>query len=186
MRHEVEYLLDDVLQPVVDAQPAGHPLRRVDRDNSTVYEADEDLDMQTPLSKRKADLQKANYVGVATQSETPTPAGPGQRYEIQRVVSIRLEGLSTDEYGHVDRDGADLYGADLYGSGVYDSPPTFGTLYRAVFEAIRAGMSYPDVGHPGVAYRDLTITNVDEQLADFKDFYRAEFDVQFRGYTDRP
>lgn len=172
--HEVEYLLE-TLADVVDEQPAEHPLRRVDRDASRVYETGSSLDMQTPLYKRKAELEKANYVGVASQTTEPTPAGPNQRYELSATCSIRLEALTRDggNYGHVHPDGE-------------DGAPTFDELFRAVFDAVRAEMSYPDVGRPGVAYRDLTITNIDEQLSDDKDFYRAEFDVQFRGYTDTP
>ena len=172
MRHEVAYLLDDVLQSVVDAQPADHPLRRVDRDNSTVYETDATIDMQQPVSKRKEDLQRANYVGVASQSGTPTPAGPGQRYELQSVASVRLEGLTADEFGHI--------------HGTVRNAVPFEALFREVFAAIQAEMSYPDVGRPGVTYRDLTVTNVDDAQSEYADFYRAEFDVQFRGYTDTP
>ena len=172
MRHEIEFLLDDVLQSVVDAQPTDHPLRRVDRDNSAVYETGSNIDMQAPVSKRKSGLQSANYVGVASQSSTPTPAGPGQRYEIQFVASVRLEGLTADEFGHID--------------GVNKNAVPFETLFREVFAAVQAKMSYPDVGRPGVTYRDLTITNVDDAQSEYADFYRAEFDVQFRGYTDTP
>jgi hypothetical protein len=172
MRHEVAYLLDDVLQSVVDAQPADHPLRRVDRDNSTVYETDATLDMQEPAPRRTDDVKKANYVGVASQSETPTPAGPGQRYELQTAASVRLEGLTADEFGHI--------------HGTVRNAVPFKALFREVFEAIQAEMSYPDVGRPGVTYRDLTITNVDDAQSEYADFYRAEFDVQFRGYTDTP
>ncbi|MDB2283664.1 hypothetical protein PM038_00040 [Halorubrum ezzemoulense] len=172
MRHEVEFLLDDVLQPVVDVQPVDHPLRRVDRDNSTVYETGSTIDMQEPVSKRKDDLKKANYIGVASQSGTPTPVGPGQRYELQSVASVRLEGLTADEFGHID--------------GVSQDAVPFEALFREVFDAIRGEISYPDVGRPGVTYRDLTITNVDDAQSEYADFYRAEFDVQFRGYTDTP
>ena len=172
--HEVEFLLE-ALADVVDAQPADHPLRRVDRDTSRVYETGGTLDMQSPLYTRKADLKKANYVGVASQTTDPTPAGPNERYELVATASIRLEALTRDggEWGHVHPEGE-------------SGAPTFDGLFRAVFDAVRTEMSYPDVGRPGVAYRDLTITNIDEQLSDDKDFYRAEFDVQFRGYTDTP
>lgn len=172
--HEVEFLLE-TLADVVAAQPADHPLRRVDRDTSRVYETGSKLDMQAPLYTREEKLEAANFVGVASQTTDPTPAGPNQRYELSTTASIRLEALTRDggAYGHVHPEGE-------------DGAPPFDELFRAVFDAVRAEISYPDVGRPGVNYRDLTITNVDEQLADFKDFYRAEFDVQFRGYTDTP
>jgi len=172
MRHEVAFLLEDVLQPVVDAQPDAHPLRRVDRDNSTVYETDAAIDMQQPIQTRKERLQQANFIGVASESGTPTPAGPGQRYELQNVASLRLEGLSAAKRGHIDCPSVDAV--------------PFEALFRSVFDAVQAEMSYPDVGRPGVEYHDLTITNVDDSQSNHSDFYRAEFDVQFRGYTDTP
>lgn len=172
--HEVEFLLE-TLGDVVAAQPEDHPLRRVDRDNSRVYETDDTLDMSTPLHTRTDDLEAANYVGVASQSTDPTPAGPGQRYELQTACSVRLEALTRagGGWGHVHPDEE-------------DGAPTFSTLFRAVFDAVQAEMSYPDVSRPDVAYRDLTITNIDDAQSEYADFHRAEFDVQFRGFTDTP
>jgi len=172
MRHEIQYLLEDVLGPVVDAQPADHPLFRVNRDDSTVYETGNELDMQTPIQTRKQQLQRANFVGVASETTDPTPAGPGQRYDLQTATSIRLEGLSAAKRGHIDHPDVDAV--------------PFETLFRDVFEAVQGAMSYPDVGRPGVSYRDLTVTNIDDSQSDHSDFYRAEFDVLFRGYTDTP
>jgi len=172
--HEVEFLLDE-LSDVVNAQPDDHPLRRVDRDNSRVFETGGTLDMSTPIHKRKADLEAANYVGVASQTTDPTPVGPNQRYENQTACSIRLEGLTRagGEWGHIHPGGK-------------DGAPAFSALFESVFDAVKAAMSYPDVGRPGVAYHDLTLTNVDDQASEYSDFYRAEFDVLFRGYTDTP
>ena len=50
----VEWVLDE-LGAVVDAQPAAHPLRRVDRDNSLVYDDWGDFDMNRAME----DLEKA-------------------------------------------------------------------------------------------------------------------------------
>jgi len=172
MRYEIQFLLEGVLDGVVDAQPEDHPLFRVNRDTSTVYETDETLDMQTPIQTRKKQLQRANYVGVASETTNPTPAGPGQRYDLQTTTSIRLEGLSAAKRGHIEHPSAD---------GV-----PFEALFRSVFDAVQGAMSYPDVERPGVSYRDLTITNVDDAQSEHSDYYRAEFDVLLRGYTDTP
>lgn len=174
MTTEVEYLLES-LADVVAAQPADHPLRRVDRDTAQVYETGAPLDMRSPPPSRKADLEAANYVGVATQTTDLTPAGPNQRYDQQTNCSIRLEGLTRagGEFGHIHPGGK-------------DGAPPFEQLFDDVFGAVQRRMSYPDVGRRGVSYRDLTLTNVDRQASEYRDFYRAEFDVQFRGYTDTP
>ncbi|PHQ46356.1 hypothetical protein DJ68_07825 [Halorubrum sp. C3] len=170
MRHEIQFLLEDVLGPVVDARPADHPLFRVNRDDSTVYETGSKLDMQAPIQTRKKQLQRANFVGVASQSTDPTPAGPGSRYELQMATSLRLEGMSAAKRGHIDHPDVDAV--------------PFETLFQDVFEAAQGAMSYPDVGRPGVSYLDLTITNIDDSQSDHSDFHRAEFDMLFRGYTD--
>lgn len=167
--HEVEFLLDEVLQSVVDAQPADHPLRRVDRDNSLVYGTGEDIDMQAPMKSRTEKLKRANYVAVASETTDPSPSGTNGRYQVQTTVSIRLEGYS-GSYGHIDPAG--------------DNGVVFSDLFDDVFEAITAEMSYPDVGHPGRTYRDLTITNVNDASSEWADFSRASFDVLFRGLTD--
>jgi len=171
---EVDFILEQFAS-VVAAQPDAHPLRRVDRDTSRVYETDASLDMSDPLYTREAKLEKSNLVGAASQTQTPAVAGPNQRYELSAAASVRLEGLTRDggQFGHVHPEGA-------------DGAPTFESLFRDVFDALQAVMSYPDVGRPGVDYRDLRMTNIDRQLSDDKDFYRAEFDVVFRGYTDTP
>jgi len=168
--HEVEFILDDVLQDVVDAQPKDHPLRRVDRDNSLVYATSEEIDMQQPMHDRTEELERANFVAVASESTDPSPSGTRGRYQLQTSVSIRLEGLTSDEYGHIDPAGED---------GV-----AFSDLFDSVFNAITAEMSYPDVDHPGRTYRDLTITNVNDASSEWSDFWRASFDVLFRGPTD--
>jgi len=181
--HEVEFILDEVLQSVVDAQPEDHPLRRVDRDNSLVYETGEAIDMQAPMHDRTEKLKQANYVGVATETTDPSPSGTHGRYQLQTTVSVRLEGLTSDEWGHIDPDG---YGEGGYGDGGYgvNNGVSFSALFDGVFGAITAEMSYPDVNHPGRTYRDLTITNVNDASSEWSDFHRASFDVLFRGYTD--
>jgi hypothetical protein len=166
----VRFLLEDVLDGVVNNQPSDHPLRRVDRDTSTVYETGDAIGMSAAIKQRKEDLQHANYVAVASETTNPTPAGPGQRYELQTACSIRLEGLTAGEYGHIDT--PTLEGV------------SFDALFRDVFEAVGSQMSYPDVGRSGVSYRDLKITNVDDKQSQWADFHRASFDVVFRGYTE--
>ena len=75
----VQWVLDQ-LQPVVDDQPADHPLKRINRDESKLLEGD--------IRKRKADLLKGNYVGagpvdpahttIGTEHSAPTGSGrPG-------------------------------------------------------------------------------------------------------------
>jgi len=166
---EVEFLLDEVLQPVVDGQPDDHPLRRVDRNQSEVYGTGESIDMQTPMPTRTEQLRQANFVGIASEGADPSPAGPNERYELQSSLSVRVEGMAADKKGHID-------------SAAADAVP-FDDLFWEVLIAIQNAMSYPDVGRSVVSYCDLTTANIDDSQSEWADFHRGEFDVVFRGYT---
>lgn len=171
MNPEVEFILD-ALASVVDAQPAEHPLRRVDRDNALVYEGSSTVDMTEPIHTRKGELEQSNLVGVASQSRENSPLGTDYDVETDIVLSVRVEGLRYDEWGHVDPDGSE---------GV-----VFDTLYNDIREAIYAERTYPQ--HPD--FRDgkmeLQLTNEDIQDSEFADYYRREFDVVFRGKEELP
>ncbi len=53
MTAEVDWVLEQFGDVVTD-QPDAHPLYRVDRDGSLVYETGESLDMQGPIHDRTA------------------------------------------------------------------------------------------------------------------------------------
>jgi len=170
MRHEIQFLLEDVLGPVADAQPEDHPLFVV-RDTSTVYETDETLDMQTPIQTRKKRLQRANFVGVASETTNPTPVGPGRRYDLQTAVSIRLEGLSAAKRGHIEHPSTD---------GVPFEAP-----FRSVFDAVQGAM-YPDVGAPACRIATSRSQTSTTTRSPRLGLLPREFDVLLRGYTDTP
>lgn len=168
---EVEFLLDTVASVVTD-QPAEHELRRVNRDTSRVYDGDGTLDMTTPQHRRTAPLEVANYVGVRSVGESPTPIGTEYDHDLEMTCSVRVEGMSAREHGHIDPDG--------------DGGVVFDALCRALQRSVLAERSYPDVGRPDTTYHTLTVANVDDQAAEYADFSRAEWDVQFRGYETLP
>ncbi len=45
------------------------------------------------------ELKRANYVAVATETTDPSPSGTHGRYQLQTTVSVRLEGLTSAEWG---------------------------------------------------------------------------------------
>jgi len=163
----VEFILD-TLATVVDMQPPDHPLRRVNRDTSLVYEGDATVDMTQPISKRKEELKSANFVGVRSADRDAEPQGQNYNLETDAVLSVRVEALTrrNGEYGHVDPLGT--------------RAPTFDSLCETIRAALYDERTYPD--HPDFrdSKLDLRITNEDYQSAAWADFYRREYDVVLR------
>jgi hypothetical protein len=169
-RPEVEWVLDQVAS-VVAAQPDDHPLRRVDRDESLVYEGSQSLSMSSPTRDLEGELKQSNLVGATWAGRDRTPIGTGYDYDVENVVGVRVLGLHHSEWGHVDPDGSE--GVD------------FGTLVDDVIDAIDDGATFPTVSNALGDYTHLLVTNESPGLSDWQDFYRYDFDVIFSGYEDR-
>jgi len=167
---QVEWALEQ-LGSVANAQSDAHPLHRVDRDNSEIYETGDTIDMSTPIRTRSRALKQANFVGATLASRERSPIGTAYDYDVSDVVRIRLEGLHFSEKGHIDPDGSD---------GV-----AFSTLLDDVQDAIDTDATFPSVSGYGGAYTHLLLTNDDPQLSGLAGFYAYSFDVEFNGYEDR-
>jgi hypothetical protein len=149
---------------LIDAVPANWPdgtipdkLSFVDRDNSETY------DGVKTLRSRKGELTKANYLSFSKASTTPTAQGPGYDLDREDVVSCRLEGLHTDQYGHVDNAAA------------------FQQLWRNIRDAI-----YADRRRPVGDYHTLFIENIRDASGDYRDYFRVDFEVRFWGCEELP
>ncbi len=170
----VQWVLNE-LGAVVDAQPADHPLRRVDRDNARIYDGGGTFDMEAAPTERKGELRKANFVGARFADRSGDYAGPGPKLDTEEVVGVRIEGYSGDysgDFGHVDPTGAD--GVVFQGDD--------DALVEQIRAAIYDGLSYPDAGRTDVAFTHLSITNESPAMVDWVDYYRYDFDVAFDGY----
>lgn len=174
MTAEVDWVLEQ-FESVVNAQPAGHPLYRVDRDNSLVYETGDSLDMQTPIRDRTGELKQANYVGVANASKSDSPIGTEFDLDVGRVVSVRVEGLHHSEWGHVDPDGTD---------GVVFDDDT--GLVADLQAALQAEREFPAVGRNGTTYTHLLLQDYGMRSVEYGDYYRHDFEVLFDGFEDLP
>lgn len=163
---EVEFVLE-TLDSVVSNQPADHPLHRVDRDNSRIYEDNTALDQTQPISKRKKKLEAANLVGIASQTASNAPYGTDYDHERDMVLSARVEGLTHFEHGHIDPDGSN------------------GVVWDSLCEEIKSGVlderTYPSHASFRTAQLDLGITNESYNSKDWADYYQREFDIVFRG-----
>ncbi|WP_049979363.1 hypothetical protein [Halolamina rubra] len=187
MTAEVDWVLEQ-FESVVDAQPDSHPLYRVDRDQSHVYETGEDLDMQTPIRERTGELKKANYVGVSHADTSTSPIGTEFDLEVERIVSVRVEGLHHSEWGHVDPAG---YGGGGYGAGGYgvnlgarfdDATGLVADLQAALWTE----RQWPNVPRDGTEYTHLLVRDYGPRLDEYGDYYRYDFEVLFDGFEDLP
>lgn len=166
MSAEVDWVLDQ-LQSVVNNQPAGSPLKRVNRDESRLLEGD--------IRDRKSDLQQANYVGATLADFDGEPIGTEFHQNTESIVGIRIEGLHHSEWGHIDPAGND--GAQ------FDAP---GGLVDQIEDALWAEREFPAVGHPDISFKSLYIENHAPQSADYADYFRYDFDVRLTGHEKLP
>jgi len=165
---EVKFVLD-ALDGVVDAQPDAHPLRRVDRNSSRVYDGGGTLDMTQPIHDRTDDLLQANYVSVALQTRDNDPIGTEYNLATDMVASVRVEALLYGEaYGHAHPDGK-------------DGRPVFDDLYHDIRGALLDERTYPQDSAFRDAKLELQVVNEDYQSSEWADFFRREFDLVFRG-----
>jgi hypothetical protein len=166
----VEFVLDE-LGAVVDAQPATHPLRRVDRDNSLLYEGGGTFEMRGATKQRTAELKRSNIVGAAFADREGTYIGTAPNLDLEEVVGIRIEGYGGD-YGHIGPRGED--GVVFHG--------TDGALVEQIRAALYDALRFPDAGRTNVGFTHLTITNETPAMADWQDHYRFDLDIAFDGF----
>jgi len=181
---EVEWVLDR-LATVVDDVAATYTLsaernndpvqvRRIDRDNSRLYDGGDPIGMTEPLHTRKGKLEAGCYIGAQTVSADGAPIGTGYDLDLERVVGLRVEGLVASEYGHVDPDGADGVPWRNGNDGLVDRVRT--ALYNE--------RTWPDAGGTGVSFTHLQLANVADTSSNWKDFFRWDADVVFDGFEE--
>ena len=171
---EIEWLfatIDDVVggsplawgragDDAIDVDAGDVPVRRVDRNESAVYQ-------QPAIRSRRGDLQASCFVGAALEERPTSPAGTDE-YRAEAIVTVRIEALHASEWGFIDSSGED---------GI-----PFGDLYGPIRSALRDGRGYPDVGREDVGYQTALLENETDRSSDHRDFYDYRFDVRFRGF----
>jgi len=132
---------------------------RVNRDKPEILE--------TGDRTRSVELSNANVISATRASRSRTPSGTRFNYDVETVVSVRIEGLHESEWGHVADD------------------DDFERLVRYAQHAINLERTYPeidaddDIGR--VAYQDARIENEQPVSNEHRDHYRTDFDVRLRG-----
>jgi len=131
--------------------------------------------MQSPIRERTGELKQANFVGVASADKSTSPIGTEFDLEVDRVVSVRIEGLHHSEWGHVDPDGEDGV--------VFDDDDG---LVADLQAALQAEREWPDVPREGTTYTHLLLEGYGMRSVEYEDYYRYDFDVLFDGFEELP
>jgi len=168
----VKWVLDE-LGSVVDAQPADHPLWRVDRDNTLLYDGGGQFDMSASMREKRGDFKRANFVGASYADRSTEYIGTNPDLDTEEVVGIRIEGFS-GSYGHIDplgNDGTPFNGTD-------------DALVQRIKDTLYDGLKFPDAGRTPVSFTHLLITNEAPQSDNWQEFLRYDFDVAFDGFEE--
>lgn len=134
-------------------------LRRVDRDESRILEQG--------VQSIRGELQSASYIGATHVDTSEVPMG--SEYNLQRevVVGVRLTGLTSSEYGHIDPAGNE---------GI-----PFDELVERCKDAILSEREFPAAAPTDAAYTYLEFQNEANTSQQWSDFYRWDADVVFHG-----
>jgi hypothetical protein len=176
----VEWVLDE-LGAVVDAVEANYTLangdpvqlRRVDRDNSLLYDGGGTFDMSASMSEKHGDFKRANFVGATYADRSAEYIGTNPDLDTEEVVGVRIEGFSGG-FGHVDplgNDGIPFNGTD-------------DALVQRIKDTLYDALKFPDAGRTPVSFTHLLITNEAPQSALWKSYHRYDMDISFSGFEE--
>jgi len=167
-------VVDDVANSYTNRNDNPVALKRVNRDDSSVYEGGGSLDFNEPMHKRKEDLKSGVFVGATLADRATEPQGFEYDHDLETVVALRLEGMTAQRglHGHVDPDG--------------ENGVPFTTVKRQIRRTLLGSRSYPETDVPYTEYHTLLVTKEDPQSNEYRDFYRWEADVVFQGHEELP
>lgn len=165
-QNEVRYVLGTLEANWPGEEYPDH-LARIDRDEPEILETGE--------RTKSLELTKWNAVGASLSDRITTPRGAEYDHDVETVVSIRVEGLTSQsgQWGHI------------------DSSSHFESLVRHIQRALLLGRSYPDVTPDAddlgyVTYMDLRVENERDLSAESRDYFRRDFDVRLTGIEQLP
>lgn len=167
VQDEVGWVLETVRENWPGEWPADEDgterLYRINRDEPKILE--------TAERTRSVELTTASAVGASLASRSPEPVGTEYDHRVETVISCRFEGLTSDEWGHV------------------DAAINAETLVRYAHHALLRERSYPTVDDAGdaigsVAYHSLFVENENDLSSDHGDYFRRDWDVRLVGYSD--
>lgn len=151
----------------------------VNRDDSTIYEITDsgtavvgESTVGASEDQRSAtgDLTRGNFVGVAYTDASRSISGWEYDHDLDDVISVRVEGLHEDEWGHLADDDA------------------FRQLREEVERCLELERQWPipPADSRDDYYRTLVFRNQTLMNPSWADKYRYDFDVGFLGRRDLP
>lgn len=168
---ETDWVLSEIKSNWSAGTYADIPLERVDREDSDQLDGN--------VRSHTGDLQANNFVGAALASRPREPIGSGFDYSVEAVVTVRVEGLHTTEHGNIDPS------ASLPPSTAGDPVP-FNDLVDEIQDAVQSNRTFPSVGRSDTDYTDVQLQNDTRRSSEYGDYYRADFELLFRGYETPP
>ena len=168
---EVDWTLSEIKTNWSAGSYADIPLERVDRDDSELLDGS--------VRSHTEDLQSSNFVGASLADTAREPEGSGFDYKIERIVTIRVEGLHHSEYGKVNPDNS-------LPPGTADDPVPFDDLVNEIQDAVQVNRTVPAPGRSDTDYTDVQIANESRRSSEYGDYYRADFELRVRGYETAP
>ena len=136
-------------------------------DVPTFVNRDDSADVQTGERSTAHDLTDANAVSAATAPGSETPTTFGYDLAVEATVSLRIEALHADEWGHI------------------ETPADWDALTDEVRRILLARRVWPLRNPDGdVHYHTLRLANPTDRSAEHRDYYRYDVDVVFVGRED--
>lgn len=169
MQDEVTWVLETIRENWPGEWPTNDDddpvLYRINRDEPEILETGE--------RTRSLELSQANAVGASLASRSTTPVGTEYDHRVETTVSLRFEGLTAQEWGHV------------------DSVADVEQLVRYAQYALESERSYPEVDPDAddigrVAYHSLFVEDETDLSHEQRDYFRRDWDVRLVGYESLP
>jgi len=183
MSAETDWVLDQLVS-VVDWAASTYTLangdavtiKRVDRNDSQVYDGSQTVDMSSPIHSRKEQLQRAIYIGAKETGRSRQYIGSDPDYRGGPTIRVRIDGLTAlgGEYGHIDPSGDN--GVPFTGAN---------SLVRKIQDKLTTTIAFPSVSGSRGTTVDFEMVNDQNLSGNWADFYRYDFDLIFTEFQER-
>lgn len=127
------------------------------------FNRDDSESIDTGVRSGDFDLEEGVSVGAALADDNREPIATSFSYDVETTISVRVEGLHQDQYGHI------------------ESSDAFRQFIDALKEALRRERAMPSIDGGAYHYHTLLIENETDNSADGRDYYHATWDVRIKG-----
>lgn len=161
VQDEVRWVLETIATEWPNGDFADEDVVRRDRESDEILETGD---------RGGVELSRTAVIGAAEGDRAREPIGTEFHYDVETIVSVRIEGVHQD-FG-----------------GTIPSKDEFRRLVRYAQAAIDSERTYPSIGADDlvgyVQYVDARIQNERNLSSDHGDDFRVDFEVRLRGDQD--